>query len=97
MSLRCLRSLFCVFEMSFGDVCARRKLASNTNHCKSHIDPKDVGKGKQLTTLNSTHNLFDQALRAPKQMYDKQYGKAKGTTSGQASVRTIQHNMTAKT
>jgi hypothetical protein len=56
-----------------------------------------VGKGKTLTTLNSTHNLFDQAQRAPKQMYDKQHGKAKGTISGQASVRTIQHNMTAKT
>ena len=58
---------------------------------------KDVGKGKQLTTRNSTHNLFDQAQRAPKQMHDKQHGKAKGTVSGQASVRTIQHNMTAKT
>ena len=52
---------------------------------------------KTLTTLNSTHNLFDQAQRAQKQMYDKQHGKAKGTVSGQASARTIQHNMTAKT
>ena len=57
---------------------------------------KDVGKRKKLTTLNSTHTLFDQALRAPKRMYDKQHGKAKGTISGQASVRTTQHNMTAK-
>jgi hypothetical protein len=32
-----------------------------------------VGEGKTLTTLNSSHNLFDQAQRAPKQMYDKQH------------------------
>ena len=57
---------------------------------------KGTGKRKQLTTLNSMHSLFDQALRAPKQIYDKQHGKAKGTISGQASVRTTQHNMTAK-
>jgi len=58
---------------------------------KLYRSAKDVDKGKQLTTLNSRHNLFD------KQMYDKQHGKAKGTISGQASVRTIQHNITAKT
>ena len=56
-----------------------------------------VGKGKTLTTLNSTHNLFDQAQRATNQMYDKQHGKAKGTISGQASVRTTQQNMADKT
>ena len=61
-------------------------------------DPqKDFGKRKQLTTRNSTHNLFDQAQRAPKQIYDKQHGKAKGTISGQASVRATQHNMTDET
>ena len=58
---------------------------------------KGTGKRKQLTTLNSMHSLFDQALRAPKQIYDKQHGKAKGTISGQASVRTTQHNMTDET
>jgi len=58
---------------------------------------KDAGKRKNLTTLNSTRTLLDQAQRAPKQMYDKQHGKAKGTISGQAGVRTFQHNMTAKT
>ena len=58
---------------------------------------KDVGKRKQRTRLNSMYTLFDQAQPAPKQMYDKQHGKAKGTISGQASVRTIQHNTTAKT
>jgi len=41
--------------------------------------------------------MFDQARRAPKQMYDKQHGKAKGAISGQSGVRTTQHNMTAKT
>ena len=61
------------------------------------LSAKDVGKRKQLTTLNSTHSRFDQAQRAPKQMYDKQHGKAKGTISGQASVRTTQHNMTEET
>jgi hypothetical protein len=30
-------------------------------------------------------------------MYDKQHGKAKGTISGHASVRTTQHNMTEET
>ena len=34
---------------------------------------------------------------ASKQMHDKQHGKAKGTISGQASVRTTQHNMADKT
>ena len=47
--------------------------------------------------LNSTHTLFDQAQRPPTQIYDKQHGKAKGTISGQAGVRTTQHNMAAKT
>ena len=28
-------SLFCVFEMAFWDVCAKRKLAPDTNHCKN--------------------------------------------------------------
>ena len=58
---------------------------------------KDVGKRKQLTRLNSMYTLFDQAQPAPKQMYDKQHGKAKGTISGQASARTTQHNMTDET
>ena len=58
---------------------------------------KDVGNRKQPTTLNSMQNLFDQAQRAPKQLYDKQHGKARGTISGQASVRTFQHNMTDET
>jgi len=30
-------------------------------------------------------------------MYDKQHGKAKGTISGQASVRATQHNMADET
>ena len=58
---------------------------------------KTLASEKKLTTLNSTHTLFDQAQRAPKQMYDKQHGKAKGTISGQASVRTTQHKMTDET
>ena len=56
------------------------------------LDPQ-----KTLANENSTHALFDQAQRAPKQMYDKQHGKAKGTISGQASVRTTQQNMADKT
>ena len=38
MPLRCLRrSLFCVFEMSFWHVCAKRKLTSKASHCKNEI------------------------------------------------------------
>ena len=35
----------------------------------------------------------------PKQMYDKQHGKAKGTISGQAGAKhhSTQHNMTDET
>ena len=53
------------------------------------LDPQ-----KTLANENSTHALFDQAQRAPKQMYDKQHGKAKGTISGQAGVNTTRLNTT---
>jgi len=76
--------------------------AQSGNWCPKPITAKTrpakcVGKRKKLTTLNSTHTLFDYAQRAPKQLYDKQHGKAKGTISGQANARTIQHNMTDET
>jgi len=69
----------------------------NVQSLQTTRSAKDVGKRKQLTTLNSTHTLFDQAQSAPKQIYDKQHGNAKGTISGQASVRTTQRNMTDET
>ena len=47
-----------------------------------------------MTTHNWTHHLFDHAQRAPKQLYDHQQDKARGTISKQA---TTQHNMTNET
>jgi hypothetical protein len=54
---------------------------------------KDVGKRKQLPTLNSTQNLFDQAQRALKQLYDKQHGKGKGNNLRNHSTQHDRKNL----
>ena len=96
MPLRCLRRLLCVFDVSFFEMFVQSGNWRPIPIIAETGSAKDVGKRKNLTTLNSPHTLFDQAQRAPKQMYDKQHGKAKRTISGQAGVKTTQHNMTAK-
>ena len=105
VSLTCLRSLASVceilekFVLCFWDVflrCLRKAEIGVQYQSLQKLDPQKTWQTKKLTMLNSTHTLFDQAQRAPTQIYDKQHGKAKGTISGQAGVRTTQHNMTTK-
>ena len=98
-----LRCLFCVFEMfetfvmCFWCVFLRCLCKAEIGVQLQKLDPqKTLANEKTWQRWIRTHTLFDQAQRAPKQMHDKQHGKAKGTISGQAGVKTTQHNMAAK-
>jgi len=54
---------------------------------------KTLASEKKLTTLNSTHTLFDQAQRALKQIYDKQWqGKGNNLRTSRRENHSTQHD-----
>jgi len=57
------------------------------------LDPQKTWQTKKFTMLNSTHTLFDQAQRALKQIYDKQWqGKGNNLRTSRRENHSTQHD-----